>query len=62
MLFALNVKHEVARGKITPLVAGLGLALALFASGEIFKEISGGILNPAVGLGMICWQNLTYTY
>ena len=28
----------------------------------MFKDVSGGIFNPALSIAQICWQNLTYFY
>jgi glycerol uptake facilitator-like aquaporin len=61
VLFVLYAKWDMERGT-NQYLCGLGVALSYFTVGKMFKPVSGGILNPAIGIGLIAWQNLTYQY
>jgi len=50
----LYAKWDMERGT-DKYLCGLGISLAYFSVGQMMKSVSGGIMNPAIGLGLMAW-------
>jgi len=58
VMAVLYSKREIENGADPALWVGF-MAAAFYACGDIFRDVSGGFLNPAVALAQITWQNVT---
>lgn len=62
VLFVLNLKYRIYVGGKNPYFYPIGYTVCSIGLHQMFKEVSGGIFNPALSIAQICWQNLTYRY
>lgn len=62
VLVILHIKDEIYQRDMNPIYYPLGATVAQVGVQVMFKNVSGGLCNPAVALSQITWQNLTYYY
>ena len=58
ILVVLNVKDDILLRKVNPIYYPICATATLVGLTVMFKEVSGGLFNPAVALSQIIWQNL----
>jgi glycerol uptake facilitator-like aquaporin len=58
ILVVLNVKDDILLRGVNPIYYPICATATLVGLTIMFKEVSGGLFNPAVALSQIIWQNL----
>jgi len=60
VITVLSARGYIKRGPIYNMITGaLAMALGLNAVQRMFRETSGGIVNPTIALALIIWQEFT---
>ena len=62
VLVCLNVKDDILKRNLDPIFYPIAACVSMVGLQLMFKEVSGGIFNPAIALSQIVWQNVTYFY
>ena len=55
MLVCLNVKDDILKRNLDPIFYPIAATVSMVGIQVMFKDVSGGVFNPAIALSQIVW-------